>query len=46
MWLKIIFHFIAQDYSYTQELSMYIVSTGQYELVCFSGGYFADPVNL
>ena len=39
-------HFIAQDYSYTQELSMHhSVSTVQCELVCFSGGgHFADPV--
>ena len=38
--------FIAQDYSYTQELSMHSVSTGQCERVCFSGGHFADPVMI
>ena len=27
-----VFHFIAQAYSYTQELFMHIVSTGQCEL--------------
>ena len=37
-------HFIAQDYSYTQELFMHCVSTGQCEQVCFSGGHFANPV--
>ena len=37
-------HFIAQDYSYTQEVSMHSVSTAQCEWVCFSGGHFADPV--
>ena len=37
-------HFIAQDHSYTQEVSMHSVSTGQCEQVCFSGGHFADPV--
>ena len=37
-------HFTAQNYSYAQELSMYNVSTGQCELVCFSGGHFANPV--
>ena len=37
-------HFIPQDYSYTQRLSMHNVSTVQCELVCFSGGHFADPV--
>ena len=36
--------FIAQDHSYTQELSTHSVSTGQCEWVCFSGGHFADPV--
>ena len=39
-------HFIAQDYSYIQELSMHSVSTGQCELVCFSGGHFADPMMI
>ena len=37
-------HFITQDYSYTQEVSMHSVSTAQCEWVCFSGGHFADPV--
>ena len=37
-------HFIAQDHSYTQEVSMHSVSTAQCEQVCFSGGHFADPV--
>ena len=37
-------HFTAQNYSYAQELSIYNVSTGQCELVCFSGGHFANPV--
>ena len=35
---------IAQEHSYTQELSMHSVSTVQCERVCFSGGHFADPV--
>ena len=34
-------HFIVQDYSYTQEVSMH---NAQYEGVYFSGGHFADPV--
>ena len=37
-------HFIPQDYSYTQEVSMYSVSTVQCERVCFPGGDFADRV--
>ena len=37
-------YFIAQDYSYTQELSMHSVSTAHCEPVCFSGGHFANPV--
>ena len=37
-------HFIAQDHSYTQEVSMHSVSTAQCERVCFSGGNFVDPV--
>ena len=37
-------HFIAQDYSYTQEVPMHSVSTAQCEWVYFSGGHFADPV--
>ena len=37
---------IAQDYSYTQELSMGSVPTGQYDLVCFSGGYFLTSGNV
>ena len=37
-------HFIAQFHSYTQELSIHSISTGQGEQVCFSGGHFADPV--
>ena len=37
-------HFIAQDYSYTQEVSMHSVSTAQCERVCFSEGDFANPV--
>ena len=37
-------HFIAQDYSYTQEVSMHSVSTAQCERICFSGGHFANPV--
>ena len=37
-------NFIAQDYSYTQEVSMHSVSTARCEWVCFSGGDFADPV--
>ena len=41
---KIEIHFNAQDYSYTQEVSMHSVSTAQCERVCFSGGDFADPV--
>ena len=36
--------FIAQEYSYTQQLSMHSVSTVQCERICFSGGHFADPV--
>ena len=36
--------FIAQEHSYTQELSMHSVSTVQCERVCFSGGHFSDPV--
>ena len=36
--------FIAQDYSYTQGLSMHRVSIGQCEEVYFSGGHFADSV--
>ena len=34
-------HFIAQDYSYTQEVSMHSV---QCERVCYSEGHFANPV--
>ena len=37
-------HFIASDHSYTQELSIHCVSTGQCEWFCFSGGHFSDPV--
>ena len=37
-------HFIAQDYSYTQGLSIHDVSIGQCEEVYFSGGHFVDPV--
>ena len=37
-------HFIAQDHSYTQEVSMRSVSTAQCEQVCFSEGHFANPV--
>ena len=37
-------HFIAQYYSYTQEVSMHSISTAQCEQVCFSGGHFANPV--
>ena len=40
--LKSILLYVAS--SYTQELSIYSVSTVQYELVCFSGGHFANPV--
>ena len=36
--------FIAQDYSYTQGLSMHSVSIGQCEEVYFSGGHLANPV--
>ena len=36
--------FIAQEHSYTQELSMHSISTVQCERVCFSGGHFANPV--
>ena len=32
-------HFIAQDYSYTQEVFMHSISTAQCEWVCFSGGH-------
>ena len=32
-------HFIAQDYSYTQEVFMHSVSTAQCERVCFSEGH-------
>ena len=39
-------HFIAQDYSYTQEVSMHSVSTARCEQVCFSGGHFDNPVML
>ena len=35
------FNFIAQDNSYTKDLSIHSVSTVQ---CCFSGGLFADPV--
>ena len=41
---KIGIHFIAQDYSYTQGLSIHSVSIGQCEEVYFSGGHFADSV--
>ena len=37
-------NFIAQDNSYTKDLSIHSVSTVQCYLVCFSGGHFADPV--
>ena len=36
--------FIAQEHSYTQQLSMHSDSTVQCKQVCFSGGHFADPV--
>ena len=42
--IKTEIHFIAQDYSYTQEVSIHDVSTAQCEWVCFSGRHFADPV--
>ena len=40
--IKIEIHFIAQDHSYTQELSIQCVSTDQCDQVCFSGGHFAN----
>ena len=38
------FNFITQDNNYTKDLSIHSVSTAQCQLVCFSGGHFADPV--
>ena len=44
--IKIEIHFIAQaqDYSYTQEVSIHSVSNAQCQWISFSGGDFANPV--